>query len=578
MTTPEEGGAPPHRLPLALVLAVIGISVAPGLLSLLGVDFGSHSVPLPDNAGSEGAVSVVDGMFAALSGAFLHTILEWSAFSAALFTVILAFIHYRLKGDPTTPIIGVALFTAGCVDAFHTLAATRLIEAVADNRDLIPFTWALSRMFNPLIIIAGVSLFLIPRLRRRTRGIGSVLGVSAVFAGVAYFSIYICATSANLPQTMFPDALITRPYDAVPLVLFLAAGLLVLPKFHGREPSYFSHALLVSVVPEVVTEAHMAFGSTALFDANFNIAHFLKIIAYFVPFTGLVLDYIHTHREEARARQEAGDANVKLKAEVRQRKLALEELAASNAQLQQSNQELTDFASVASHDLQEPLRKVQAFGDMLKDELGDHADPDVLEYLERMRHSAERMQQLIRSLLGFSQLTKAEPNLESVDLEVVLAAVKDDLEVTLRESLGRIVADDLPTILADRTQMERLFQNLISNGLKFRTEGRDPVITIRAEVIGGHPQQLELSFEDNGIGFEAEYAERIFTVFERLHGRSKYAGTGIGLAICRKVAVLHGGEITATARPGEGATFKVRLRMGAADSAAVTAPPAANAA
>ena len=181
----------------------------------------------------------VDSLFTSLSGAFTHTILEWSAFTAAIFTVFLAFNHYRITKDIATPVIGVALFCAGCMDAFHTLAADRLIDATAPNGDLIPFTWAVARIFNALIMIAGVSLFLFKgQSRNAERGIGFVLAISIVFGVIGYGIIQYCATSASLPQTQFPDSVITRPYDVIPLVLFLFAGIVVYPLFYRPTPAF----------------------------------------------------------------------------------------------------------------------------------------------------------------------------------------------------------------------------------------------------------------------------------------------------------------------------------------------------
>ena len=289
------------RIPKQIIWGVIGICVLPFLLNLVGVDFGSSRTPLGIQEISRLTPPEFMEALRAMGGSRVHTILEWSAFSAAIFTVVLAFIHFGLTRDVATPVIGVALFCAGIMDAFHTLAAARLIHAVADNRDLIPFTWALCRIFNALIMIVGVGIFLIKGLDTRKHGLGFVLGASSIFGIVAFGIIHLCATSERLPQTMFPESFVTRPYDVIPLVLFLFAGVIVYPRFYHRSPGLFSQALIISVIPEIATQAHMAFGSTALFDNHFNIAHFLKIMAYLVPFTGLVLSYMHTYQQEKEA-------------------------------------------------------------------------------------------------------------------------------------------------------------------------------------------------------------------------------------------------------------------------------------
>lgn len=286
------------RIPQYLLIGILVVCVTPFVLTLLGMDFGTRGAPM-DHAWALQAPKnvVIDAQFQSLSGAFTHTLLEWSAFCVAVFVVFMAFSHYKITSDVTTPIIGVAFFMAGCMDAFHTLAADRLIDAVAENGDLIPFTWAVCRLFNVLIMIAGVSiLFFRNRKGKKKAGVGFVAGISLIFGVVAYVIIHISATSANLPQTTFPDSVLTRPYDALPLMLFVFAGLVVYPKLYKRYPSLFAHALIVSAVPQVVTQLHMTFGSTALFDSHFNIAHFMKIVAYTIPLIGLMLDYIRAHK------------------------------------------------------------------------------------------------------------------------------------------------------------------------------------------------------------------------------------------------------------------------------------------
>ena len=326
------------RMPRWLVWGVMLICVLPFLLNLLGVDFGSSSRPLD----SAPAASIennqgLDPLFYRLSGAFTHTLLEWSAFCTAIFTVLLAFSHFHIKRDIATPIIGVALFCAGCMDAFHTLAADRLIEAVANNRDLIPFTWAICRLFNALILISGVGIFLLRGERTErtegTTGIRFVLFISLIFGGIAYAIIRYCATSASLPQTQFPGSIITRPYDLAPLVLFVVAGIFVYLRFYRRAPGLFSHALLISFAPQVVTQLHMVFGSIALFDNGFNIAHFLKIMAYLVPFIGLLMEYIHTYRVQEELAGQLVRVNADLEREIGEHQQASQELSRNEMHL-----------------------------------------------------------------------------------------------------------------------------------------------------------------------------------------------------------------------------------------------------
>lgn len=259
--------------------------------------------------------------------------------------------------------------------------------------------------------------------------------------------------------------------------------------------------------------------------------------------------------------------NEELEHEVAERKRAEEKLALQAHNLIRSNEDLERFAAVASHDLQEPLRKVQAFGDRLSVKYANVLDEQGQDYIRRMRNACRRMQALIESLLSLSRVsTKGKPFVP-VDLNKLVQEVISDLEVCIQDSGATVEFANLPTIDADPTQMRQLMQNLIGNALKYARSAVPPRIEISVEIVsdgamlpnGTPAPQCRILFKDNGIGFDSHCAERIFGIFQRLHGRSEYEGTGIGLAICRKIAERHGGTITAQGQPGVGAVFTVTL-------------------
>jgi signal transduction histidine kinase len=257
-----------------------------------------------------------------------------------------------------------------------------------------------------------------------------------------------------------------------------------------------------------------------------------------------------------------------LQEEIAERKQAEEKLKMIAAKLEQSNRELQDFAYVASHDLQEPLRKVQAFGDRLRAKCEPALTDEGRDYLDRMQNAARRMQNLIQDLLLFSRVTTQPHPFEKVPLAKVIREVLSDLEVRLQQTGGFVHMEALPTLDADPVQMRQLFQNLISNALKFHRPGVPPVVKISSHILeppagaeSNGAQRCQIRVEDNGIGFDEKYRDRIFAVFQRLHSRQNYEGTGIGLAICRKITERHGGTITAHSLPGQGATFVVTLPM-----------------
>jgi len=245
-----------------------------------------------------------------------------------------------------------------------------------------------------------------------------------------------------------------------------------------------------------------------------------------------------------------------------EREALLKDLEEINRKLEQSNKELQDFAYIASHDLREPLRKISSFGALLQDSLEGKLDEDQQENFEFMIDGANRMQEMIDDLLTYSRITtRAEPS-ERVDLNEVIEDVKSlMLAALLDETKGTIhVPEPLPSVQGDSLQMHQLFQNLIGNGLKFRREGIPPEITIRAQQIEGNMVRVEV--QDNGIGIEGKYHEQVFTMLKRLHSQARYKGTGIGLAICKKVVERHGGDIGVKSTPGEGSTFWFTLPRG----------------
>ena len=252
-----------------------------------------------------------------------------------------------------------------------------------------------------------------------------------------------------------------------------------------------------------------------------------------------------------------------------------QELGESNEQLERratelarSNAELEQFASIASHDLQEPLRKIRTFTEQLTTVESERLSERGRDYLKRTNAAAERMQALIQGLLQFSRVTTQARPFGLVDLNEITAEALDDLSVEVERSGATVHVGDLPAIYADALQMRQLIQNLLSNAIKFHREGVAPEVRVQAEA---DPGKVVLTVQDNGIGFEPQYSGRIFRVFERLHGRLEYPGTGIGLALCRKIVERHGGAIVAEGALGAGATFTVVLPIRELDPGPVSA-------
>ena len=250
-----------------------------------------------------------------------------------------------------------------------------------------------------------------------------------------------------------------------------------------------------------------------------------------------------------------------------------ERLRAAYEEVRQRNSELQHFTRAASHDLQEPLRKLTTFADLLEMECGDTLNEAGRLYTESIRRSAERMSELVSDLLSYSRLAMRQMPLAPVDLNRVIDDTLDNLQVLLEETEGRVDRTPLPNIEADPIQLRQLFQNLIGNALKFHRPGVPPIVRVRADAATGtqtSQDAVTITVADNGIGFDEKYADVIFTPFHRLHPRSEYEGTGLGLAICRRIVQRYSGTISAHSENGNGAAFVVTLPVAASDEPPVS--------
>jgi len=256
--------------------------------------------------------------------------------------------------------------------------------------------------------------------------------------------------------------------------------------------------------------------------------------------------------DRIRAQEELRKAHDHLEFRVRDR----------TAELERKNQELQEFAFVASHDLNEPLRKIQVFGTLLEEKCGDRLLAGERDYISRMTGSANRMQALLADLLHYSRVDTKGRNFRPTPLDEVVRETISDMEVGIGKAGAEVKVGPLPTVSGDPHQLRQLFQNLIGNGIKYRRPDVKTVIKIAGEVNGG---TCRISVEDNGIGFDEKYLDKIFQPFQRLHGKNDYPGTGIGLAICKKIVERHGGIITANSTPGKGSTFLFTLPVGRED-------------
>lgn len=515
-----------NKLAKNMVLATILVSTLPFILTLFGIDFGKP-INLEDlESLSAGQAKIIES----LSGTFIHLILEWSGVIIAMATAVLAFVQYRITGNSATPIIGMALLSAGFMDAFHALSATKLIYAVTDNSNFIPFTWGLSRMFKALILFVGVGIFIFGFNKKAKRRNRLVYVSSLTFLVFSYLLIRLCATSNNLPSTQFPNQWITRPFDVAPLALFIILAVWAFPKFRKMEKSIFSHALIWGMIPAIATQLHMAFGSSELYDSHFNIAHFLKAVSYAVPFIGITIDYLSTYKAQ---------------------KARLVEINIARNRLEAKNKELNQISYATSHDLQEPLRTLMSMCDLLGEEYKDKLDGFGEEILGYIVQSSQRMSDLVKDLMIYNNVGRTNEVTE-IDCQEVLKAIQVDLSTIISESQANIEVSELPIINGYKTEIRLLFQNLISNSIKFKNKDKALNISVSSSE---NSSEWQFSVSDNGIGIAPQHQEKIFLIFQKLSNRGEYDGTGVGLAHCKKIIDHHDGRIWVDSDGIEGCTF-----------------------
>jgi len=364
------------------------------------------------------------------------------------------------------------------------------------------------------------------------------------------------------------------------------AGRAIVAKAEGRVARQTASDLIRQLERE---EARLLTQRVGEATIRYSTAVVSSLISALLGLALAALGFVWTHREmkareqrtielrelNERLEQRVGErtaaltaANDALRDEIAERHRAETTLRLVAQDLERSNRELTHFASVASHDLHEPLRKIQAFGDRLYGQCHDQLNEKGRDYLQRLLASAARMRALIDGLLEYSRVSARKQPLVPVELTRIAREVVADLDARIQQSGGQVQVEELPTIVADPLQMRQLLQNLVGNALKFHRHNTPPQVRVSGSVTSGivqgdvdsQPGPLcELAVEDNGVGFEPAEAQQIFELFQRLHGRDEYEGTGMGLAICKKIVERHGGRICAASRPGQGSRFLVTL-------------------
>ncbi len=526
--------------PKTFLVIVLTVCFTPTCLNIFGYDFSStiHDFDTQEFLGQQWLnIDSVDEMFYALTGSLHHGLLEWSAVVIAMLTIVLAFSHFAITKDITMPIIGLALFCSGIMDAFHTMAAMRLIEAVAENTNLIPFTWALARGFNAAILLTGVLLSLNLKTTNFRISIYHVCIIGVASTALSYLLIDYAANSEQLPQTQFTDAFITRPYDVAPLILFI----ITIPffwKLYRKKPNLLTASLLISIIPEIMLEIHMAFGSSTLFDNHFNIAHFLKVIAYLVPFIGLVLDYMRTYRVQYHTQ-------------------ALLEKREHN--LVQANAELEEFAYRTSHDLRSPIVSSIGLLDLAEKSIQSNDQDKAIKSIAHTQKSLKKLEVLIKDILVLTEVEKKDEENQLCDVsEIVNEALEKMAHIEKFDRLD-IQTDyqENHTLYTKKTRFNMILENLISNAIKYQDDSKsNSYIKITTRKTNTH---FMLEVKDNGLGIPPDQQDKLFTMFSRFHPKVSF-GSGLGLYLMKKSADVINAEIFYESH-NEGSIFRLHIPL-----------------
>lgn len=477
--------------------------------------------------------------------AHLHSLMETAATLLAGMVALLASVRYAAKPSDRVLLLVAAMGGAAALDGYHMLVTSSFFAALMPSvpESLIPWSWGASRTYLAAMLLLGQWMLL-----RRAHGIARYAGTLTprrLLIPVAVLTVATFAVFAFVPlgPAYQPDAVIGRPAEFLAALLFIGAlQFLILNAREGYQN--MDRWLLAFLVLSIGSQLLVMPFSHRVFDGAFDLAHLLKMISYALLLVGLIED-IHQALNNERDLKEQVDSLV-------------DNLRHRNAELEESNADLKQFAYVASHDLQAPLRSISGFAQLLASRYESKLDDKGKTYIQHVTVGATRMQRLIEDLLGFARVDSRGAPLSPIGLSDVLEQVRDQLQADLQKLRAELEFPEAHFIvLGDSGQLRHLFQNIVSNALKYCDQ--TPRVVISAQRLG---ERVRIAVQDNGIGIDPKHHARIFDIFQRLHGPEAYEGTGIGLALCKRIVSRHGGRIWLESEGVAGTVFFVELPAG----------------
>jgi len=473
--------------------------------------------------------------------------LSTTAAGFALIVGVTTLIRYHTRPNNTQLFIGVAFVGTGVFDAYHAFLSSGYFVQWFPSApaELAAWSWTTSRLFLSVLLLASLAA------SRREEKLGEAgriearrLYDEALLLAVVCLAFFLFVP---LPDAYWPDLPVPRPQSLGLAVVFLLTLVGFLRKDDWRrEP--FEHWLILALIVSVGSEALFDTFSAAPFDLMSGASHVLKIVAYSCVLTGTAASSYALFWRVEEAGNELADTNLELEE-------AREALSVYADRLRSSNAELEQFAYAASHDLKEPLRMVDGYVRLLATRYQGQLDEQADQYIAYAVDGVERMQQLIQDLLTYSRVETHGQPFETTDSSSALTWAVANLEAAIRESSASVTHDALPVVVAEPTQLGQLFQNLVGNAIKYRGEA-PPEVHVSAERVD---ENWRFTVADNGMGIAPDDLERVFELFRRLDAGGEHTGTGIGLAVCKRIVERRGGRIWVESVPGHGSSFRFTL-------------------
>ena len=486
----------------------------------------------------------------------LHTVMESIASLLALLVGVLALVRFYSKKNNTFLFIGTGFVGTAFLDGYHAVVTSSFFadQFPSAPSSLIPWSWIASRLFLAVLLWLSWVAW-----RRETKlGEKGKIGEREVYlfaAGLTVISFLFFAIFP-LPRAYYPELMFHRPEEFVPALFFLVALVGYLKKGLWKIDA-FEHWLVLSLIVGFVGQAMFMSFSGQLFDMEFDTAHLLKKVSYIAVLVGLLINIYHLFQQTEKHKTE-------LESEITERKRGeetlvrqAEELAQRTVALEVVNRELEAFSYSVSHDLRAPLRSVNGFSQALLEDYREKLDELGQDYLHRVRAASQRMSDLIDDLLQLSRVTRSEMSPEAVDLSWLARTIAAELQESEPERRVQFVVSESLVANGDTRLLRLALHNLLSNAWKFTAKHPRALIEFG---VAWREGKLVYFVQDDGVGFDMAYADKLFKAFQRLHSPAEFEGTGIGLATVQRIIHRHGGRVWAEGAVEQGATFYFTLQ------------------